>query len=113
MDEVIWKARIYYQQNRQKGGVGQIWTNEKGNNFLVGSKGNTSIINKIPHKGQVIINRYRNQSRFRVPNESKTNEKCRRTEIEIAARPPVQCWGCGGPHYVKDYPNCKGTNQIS
>eukprot|EP00253_Pinus_taeda_P014522 PITA_14522 len=28
-------------------------------------------------------------------------------------RPPVQCWGCGGPHYVKNCPQRKGTDQIS
>ena len=28
-------------------------------------------------------------------------------------RHPVQCWGCGGPHYVKNFPQRKGTDQIS
>jgi len=32
---------------------------------------------------------------------------------EGAARPPVQCWGCGGPHYIKNCPQQKGNEQIS
>ena len=81
--------------------------------FLVGNKGKTSIINKRPHEGQVIINMNRNQSKFRLPNESKTNEKLGRTEVEIVARPLIQCWGSGGPNYVKTFPNQKGTDQIA
>ena len=34
------------------------------------------------------------------------------TEVEMAARPPVHCWGCRGPHYVKKCPQHRGTNQI-
>lgn len=29
------------------------------------------------------------------------------------ARPPIQCLGCGGPHYVKNCPQRKGMDQIS
>eukprot|EP00253_Pinus_taeda_P029500 PITA_29500 len=29
------------------------------------------------------------------------------------ARPPVQCWGCGGPHYVKNYPQGNETKHVS
>lgn len=25
----------------------------------------------------------------------------------------MQCWGCGGTHYVKNCPQCKGTEQLS
>lgn len=25
----------------------------------------------------------------------------------------MQCWGCGGPHYVKNYPQRKATEQVS
>jgi len=32
--------------------------------------------------------------------------------VEIAARPPVQCLGCGGPHYVKNCLYRKGTDQV-
>eukprot|EP00253_Pinus_taeda_P011610 PITA_11610 len=34
-------------------------------------------------------------------------------DTEGSNRPPVQYWGCGGPHYVKNCPQRKGTDQIS
>jgi len=102
MDEVIRKARICYQQSRQNGDMGKIWNDKKGIKFPTGGKGNKYVMNKGPHKGQIIKNQNRNPTRFKLPNESKTNEQSGRTEVELAARPPVQCWGCGGPHYVKN-----------
>jgi len=45
----------------------------------------------------------RNQPRFKFSSESKTNEQSGKIEVEIVARPPVECCGCGGRHYVKNY----------
>lgn len=55
----------------------------------------------------------KNQPRFKVLGETRTNEKVGRNEAELTNRPPIQCWGYGGPHYVKNCPHCKGANQIS
>lgn len=55
----------------------------------------------------------KNQPRFRIPGESKTNEQSGKIEVEIAARPLVRCWGCGGPHYVKNCPYRKVTVQVT
>lgn len=55
----------------------------------------------------------KNQTRFKFPSGTKTNKQSVRTEVEMAARPLVQCWGCRGPHYVKNFPHHKGTNQVA
>eukprot|EP00253_Pinus_taeda_P008592 PITA_08592 len=78
MDEEIRKARICYQQNKQKGDIpNKRWNERKGNRVAGNNKG------------------------------SRGNGKIEGT------RPPVQCWGCGGPHYVKNCPQRKGVDQIS
>lgn len=46
-------------------------------------------------------------------NESRISEQPIKLDSEGVARPPVQCWGCGGPHYVKKCPQRKGTEQVS
>eukprot|EP00253_Pinus_taeda_P031271 PITA_31271 len=89
MDEVIRKARICYQQgNRSNGNKG----NGKGTNSRFAT---------------------RTASKFRTTNESKASEQQIRLDNEGIARPPVQCWGCGGPHYIKNCPQRKGTEQLS
>lgn len=40
-------------------------------------------------------------------------EQSTKLDSEGITRPLVQCWGCGGPHYVKNCPQWKGTDQIS
>ena len=34
-------------------------------------------------------------------------------DSEERARPLVQCWGCGGLHYIKNCPQRKETEQVS
>eukprot|EP00253_Pinus_taeda_P021744 PITA_21744 len=76
MDEVIRKARICYQQSKQKGeAAGRKWNEKKSFKSIGNNKRNGS-------SGRII-------------------------------RPPVQCWGCGGPHYIKNCPQRKGTEQLS
>eukprot|EP00253_Pinus_taeda_P005217 PITA_05217 len=41
------------------------------------------------------------------------SEQPAKMDIEGITRHPVQCCGCGGPHYVKNCPQRKGTDQIS
>eukprot|EP00253_Pinus_taeda_P017798 PITA_17798 len=55
----------------------------------------------------------RGASRARPASESRISEQPVGLESEGVTRPPVQCWGCGGPHYVKNCPQRKGTDQIS
>ena len=51
--------------------------------------------------------------RARPISESRVSEQPGRPEGEGMTRPPVQRWGCGGPHYVKNWPQRKGMDQIS
>eukprot|EP00253_Pinus_taeda_P017334 PITA_17334 len=114
MDEVIRKARICYQQGKQKGETANRKWNEKRNFKTVGnSKGNRSNGSKGNGKGATSRFAPRTTSKFRTNNESKVNEQQPRLDNEGTARPPVQCWGCGGPHYIKNCPQRKGTEQLS
>eukprot|EP00253_Pinus_taeda_P020256 PITA_20256 len=79
---------------------------------VVIQKGNRGNINKGPPRGQINRNLHRNQSKFRPSNEPKPSDQSSRIEVEAIARPPIQCWGCGGPHYIKNCPNRKGAKQI-
>lgn len=61
---------------------------QKGSTFSSSNKGNKIIINR-PHKGKIARNMNSNHTRFKPPNESKTNEQSGRIKVEVAARPPV------------------------
>eukprot|EP00253_Pinus_taeda_P021984 PITA_21984 len=114
MDEVIRKARICYQQSKQKGETAnRKWNEKRGFKTVGNSKGNRS--NGSKGNGRVANNRFasRTVSKFRTVNEPKGSEQHPRLDNEGTARPPVQCWGCGGPHYIKNCPQRKGTEQLS
>eukprot|EP00253_Pinus_taeda_P028923 PITA_28923 len=87
MDEVIRKARICYQQSKQKGET----ANRKWNEKRVSRQWETA-------KGIAAM---------------AVSEQQPRLDGEGTPRPPVQCWGCGGPHYIKNCPQRKGTEQLS
>eukprot|EP00253_Pinus_taeda_P018433 PITA_18433 len=112
MDEAIRKARICYQQNKQKGDISsKRWNDRKSNRVAGNNKGSRGNGGKSAGKGQ--FNRKTTKGTFRAkPSESRVSEPPARSEIE-GTRPPVQCWGCGGPHYVKNCPRRKGVDQIS
>eukprot|EP00253_Pinus_taeda_P003721 PITA_03721 len=112
MDEAIRKARICYQQNKKKGDISSKRWNDRKNNRVVGNnKGSHGNGGKSAGKGQ--FNRNTTKRTFRAkPSESRVSEPPARSEIE-GTRPPVQCWGCGGPHYVKNCPQRKGVDEIS
>eukprot|EP00253_Pinus_taeda_P015084 PITA_15084 len=113
MDEAIRKARICYQQNKQKGDISNKRWNERKSNRIAGNhKGSRGNGGKGAGKGQ--ISRNIAKSTFRTkPSESRISEPPARSDLEGTTRPPVQCWGCGGPHYVKNFPQRKGVDQIS
>eukprot|EP00253_Pinus_taeda_P006409 PITA_06409 len=113
MDEVIRKARICYQQNKQKGDTSnKRWNERKSNRIAGNSKGSRGNGSKVTGKGQ--IGRNIAKSTFRTkPSERRISEPPARSDLEGMTRPPVQCWGCGGPHYVKNFPQRKGVDQIS
>eukprot|EP00253_Pinus_taeda_P016580 PITA_16580 len=113
MDEAIRKARICYQQNKQKGDISNKRWNERKSNRIAGNhKGSRGNGGKGAGKGQ--ISRNIAKSTFRTkPSESRISEPPARSDLEGTTRPPVQCWGCGGPHYVKNCPQHKGVDQIS
>eukprot|EP00253_Pinus_taeda_P011096 PITA_11096 len=112
MDEAIRKAKISYQQRKQKGETAsKKWNERKGFKSNGLNKGNRS--GKGNDKGPNNRNITRTASKFKTTNEPKINEQHARLDSEGTARPQVQCWGCGGPHYVKICPQWKGTEQLS
>eukprot|EP00253_Pinus_taeda_P032718 PITA_32718 len=114
MDEAIRKARIFYQQNKQKGDASNKRWNEKKSSRMAGnSKGGRSNGSKGAGKGLNSRSVARGASRARPASESRITEQPVRPESEGVTRPPVQCWGCGGPHYVRNCPQRKGTDHIS
>lgn len=114
MDEAIRKARICYQQSKQKGEIPRKRWNDKRSNKLAGNnKGSRSSGNKGVGKGWNNRNIQKNSFRSKPTNESRVSEQLVKLDNEGTTRPPVQCWGCGGPHYIKNCPQRKGTEQIS
>ena len=114
MDEAIRKARICYQQNKQKGDASNKRWNEKTSSRMVGSsKGGRRNGGKGAGKGLNNRTAAKNAPRAKQISESRVSEQLVRPEGEGMTKPPVQCWGYGGPHYVKNFPQRKGTDQIS
>lgn len=114
MDEAIRKARICYQQNKQKGeSSGKRWADKKNIRTTMGVKGARGSFSKGFSKGPSNRNQSRNQLRLKPPNDSKYSEQSGKVDNEGIARPSVQCWGCGGPHYIKNCPHRKGSDQVS
>jgi len=108
MDEVIQKARICYQQNKQKGKVlRRKWMEKKGNNTAFGKKGNRGSAGKGFSKGPNNRNLPKNQLGIKPQIESRISEQTGRLDNEGTMRPPVQCWGCGEAHYIKNCPHRK------
>eukprot|EP00253_Pinus_taeda_P029447 PITA_29447 len=114
IDEAIRKARLCYQQSKQKGeNSGKRWADKKSSRMTVGAKGTRSSFHKGFSKGASTKNTLRSQIRFKPPAESKYSEQQVRMDNEGSARPPVQCWGCGEPHYIKNCPHRKESDQLS
>eukprot|EP00253_Pinus_taeda_P012458 PITA_12458 len=85
MDEVIRKARICYQQGKQKGETANRKWNEKRNFKTVGnSKGNRSNGSKGNGKGATSRFAPRTTSKFRTTNESKVSEQQPRLDNEAS-----------------------------
>eukprot|EP00253_Pinus_taeda_P002642 PITA_02642 len=114
MDEAIRKARLCYQQNKSKGeNPGKRWTDKRGSKMPMGSKGARNSFQKGFSKGTSTKNPAKTQSRFKPPAKSKYSEQQVRLDNESTARPPVQCWGCGGPHYIRNCPHRKDNDKLS
>eukprot|EP00253_Pinus_taeda_P022539 PITA_22539 len=114
MDESIRKARLCYQQNKSKGeNSGKRWTDKRDSKMPMGSKGARSSFQKGFSKGANTKIPTKNQNRFKTPAESKYSEQQVRLDNEGSARPPVQCWGCGGPHYIRNCLHRKDNDQLS
>eukprot|EP00253_Pinus_taeda_P014569 PITA_14569 len=101
-------------KGKQKGEVsGRRWNEKRGNKSAGNSKGNRSGGSKGFGKGQNNRTIQKNSYKPKPTGESKVSEQPARLDSEGTARPPVQCWGCAGPHYVKNCPQRKGTEQLS
>jgi len=68
------------------------------------NKGNRGGGNKGFAKGKNDRNIQKNPLSSKTTNESRINEQPGKIDNEGTTRPRVQCWGCGGPHYVKNRP---------
>eukprot|EP00253_Pinus_taeda_P013589 PITA_13589 len=86
---------------------------ERSFNTVGNSKGNRSNGSKGNGKGATSRFVPRTTSKFRITNESKVSEQQPRLDNEGTARAPLQCWGCGGPHYIKNCRQRKGMEQLS
>ena len=53
------------------------------------------------------------QQKSKSQNELKATEHSNKYELETVAIPPLHCWGCGGPHYVKNCPYSKGEKPVA
>eukprot|EP00253_Pinus_taeda_P002988 PITA_02988 len=114
MDEVIHKAKICYQQSKQKGEIlGKRWIDKRSNKLAGNNKGNRGGGNKGFAKGKNSRNIQKNPLRSKPTNESKISEQRGKIDNEGTTQPPMQCWGCDAPHYIKNYPKRKGTEQDS
>eukprot|EP00253_Pinus_taeda_P011093 PITA_11093 len=114
MDEEIQKDRICYQQNKQKGeNFAKRWKDKKYSRTTMGVKGSHGSFSKGFSKGPNNRNQPKNKLRLKPPNESRYSEQLGRADNEGTARPPVQCWGCGRPHYIKNFPHQMGNDQVS
>eukprot|EP00253_Pinus_taeda_P012699 PITA_12699 len=114
MDEAIRKARICYQQSKQKGdSTNRKWSEKKNSKTFGNYKGSRSSGIKGRNKNQNNRAAPRNAFRAKSIGETRMSEQPAKMDAEGSNRPPVQCWGCGGPHYVKNCPQRKGANQIS
>eukprot|EP00253_Pinus_taeda_P018699 PITA_18699 len=60
-------------------------------------------------KGEILGKKWVDKKSSKLAGNTKGN---RVGDNEGTARPPVQCWRCGGPHYVKNCPQLKGTEQV-
>jgi len=107
MDEVITKAHQCYQQTKQKGDGGKIWTDKDGVKFPPVSKGNKTIINKGKYKGQQTINVNINQPKFKFPNESKPIEQSNKSEVETLLEPEYSVWDVEDPTMLTTIHNIK------
>eukprot|EP00253_Pinus_taeda_P023108 PITA_23108 len=84
MDEVIRKARICYQQSKQKGeAAGRKWNEKKGFKSIGYNKGNRNSGSKGNGKGQNSRTTTRTTSKFRPTNESKVCEQHARLDSEV------------------------------
>jgi len=93
MDEAIRKARICYQQNKQKGEApNKRWNEKRGNKVAGSSKGNRSGGSKGIGKGQNNRTMQRGSFKSKPASESKIHEQSVRLEGEGAVKLPVQCW---------------------
>eukprot|EP00253_Pinus_taeda_P035306 PITA_35306 len=87
MDEVIRKARICYQQSKQKGETAsRKWNEKKGFKTVGNSKGNRSNGNKGNGKGANSRFASRTTSKFRTTNESKVSEHVPRINAALEDR---------------------------
>eukprot|EP00253_Pinus_taeda_P013536 PITA_13536 len=111
MDKAIRKARICYQQSKQKGeAAGRKWNEKKSFKSIGSNRGNCSGGSKGNGKGLNSRIPSKSTSKLKIVNESRGGEQRARLDSEWTTRPPVQCWGCGGPHYVKNCPQLREQN---
>lgn len=86
---------------------------KRSNKIARNNKGNRGSVKKGFSKGKNNRNLQKNPLRLKPPIESRISESSGKIDNEGITRPPVQLWGYGGPHYVKNCLHRKGTGQVS
>jgi hypothetical protein len=97
LEETIRRDKFLYEQHRGRPTFQRTWENKKKSMMDQRKKGS-----KPPF--------FRNNSQGQP-----TSKEPRMTE-EIGKRPrqpPIQCWGCGGDHVLRDFPNRGGKVKIA
>ena len=102
MDKAIKKARMCYQQAKEKGEQGKSQQAKKEHKSSIFKKNRTSNF-KSAARSSVSKQFGRNHQRIIWPAEDKPTEASNKLEQAPNQKPPLQCLGCGEAHY---YINC-------
>lgn len=89
---------------KQKGDSGKRWTYKKGKKYPRNIKGEKSTNSKGSYKNQQSQNLGIVKKTFKPHNELKAAEQSSKSQLDQFIRPPLHFWGCGEPHYIKNYP---------
>ena len=104
MDEAIRKARMCYQQTKDKVEQGKGWQIKKehkgSSSFRRGKTGKFKGVDRSSVSKQL----GKNHQRIRWPVEDRTAKASSKPKQIHNQKPPLQCWGCGEAHYYRNCP---------
>jgi len=111
MDNVVQKARIYYQQMKQKN-EGPKWGLNKKGRSLIPNKHPKFANNRNAQRNTFSKLPARNQPKTAY-SENRPIEGATKSVNDQQSKSPLQCWGCGETHYYKNCPHQARTKRLS